>query len=265
MSITFVSAGIGAASTGGATPGMPAGATTGDFLLLVIEGEGEDSNEDPIPSGWTLIGSRGSQFGGFADHTRITVAWAWYSAGISRSVPDAGDHTIARIYAFRGVDDITPLDNTPTTGSSGLNSTSQSANSGFASLTDEAMIILAYVHGDDVTAPGTFVNADLDGLSDGGSYSNTAGSDGTVGIIYGVKATAGSAGTFSWTTSASEETAWFVIGLRPKPTNFSPTLVLDTADEASFATGTPTLLFTGTDGESDDVCYELQISDEAFT
>lgn len=40
-----------------------------------------------------------------------------------------------------------------------------------------------------------------------------------------------------------------------------PTVVLDTADDTLFADPTPTLLFTGTDQESNDIRYNIQISD----
>lgn len=42
-----------------------------------------------------------------------------------------------------------------------------------------------------------------------------------------------------------------------------PEVVQDTADEAEFTTATPELLFTGTDPGSDDIRYEIQISDNA--
>ena len=42
--------------------------------------------------------------------------------------------------------------------------------------------------------------------------------------------------------------------------NQTPVVVLNTADGASIASTTPTLEFTGTDAESDDVTYEIQIA-----
>jgi hypothetical protein len=40
--------------------------------------------------------------------------------------------------------------------------------------------------------------------------------------------------------------------------------VLNTADETVFTTDTPTLEFTGTDPDGDDICYEIEISDSPF-
>jgi len=43
--------------------------------------------------------------------------------------------------------------------------------------------------------------------------------------------------------------------------NLGPSVVLDTPNEQVFTTNQPTLLFTGTDPDSDDLVYEIQISD----
>jgi len=217
MAITFVAAGTGTGGTGTATPGMPAGATTGDILILVIEGEGEDANADSPPTGgaWNTIGSIASATDGAVDRTRCSVYWAWYNSGINRVVPDAGNHTIARIYAFRGVDTTDPIDATSTSGSA-LNATSHTAATGLSSVTNGAMAVLAYTHGDGTgTVPASWANANLVSANNGGYYENNSGSDGTVGIIYGIKTTAGAIGSFTWSTTASEERAWWAMALRP--------------------------------------------------
>ena len=217
MAITFVAAGTGAGGTATATPGMPAGATTGDILILVIEGEGEDVNADSPPTGgaWNTIGSIASATDGAVDRTRCSVYWAWYDSGINRVVPDAGNHTIARIYALRGVDTTDPIDATSTSGSA-LNATSHTAATGLSSVTNGAMAVLAYTHGDGTgTVPASWANANLVSANNGGYYENNSGSDGTVGIIYGIKTTAGAIGSFTWGTTASEERAWWAMALRP--------------------------------------------------
>jgi hypothetical protein len=47
--------------------------------------------------------------------------------------------------------------------------------------------------------------------------------------------------------------------------NSRPTITLITADEQAFSDTTPTLEFRGTDANGDDICYEIEISDTAFT
>jgi hypothetical protein len=46
--------------------------------------------------------------------------------------------------------------------------------------------------------------------------------------------------------------------------NQRPTVVLNTTNETVFTTDTPTLEFTGTDPEGNDICYEIQIRDVPF-
>ena len=216
MAITFVAAGTGAAGTTTATPGMPAGATTDDLLILVIEGEGEDVNADGVPTGWTSIGSVASATDGAVDRTRCTVAWAWYDAGISRVVPDAGNHTIAQIFAFRGVDTTTPFDVASTTGTNATNATSHTAATGMTTSTDGAMVVLAYTHGDGtLTNPSAWANANLASATGTTAFMNDSGSDGTVGIIYGIDTTAGAVGSFTWSTATTEERSWRAMALRP--------------------------------------------------
>jgi hypothetical protein len=48
------------------------------------------------------------------------------------------------------------------------------------------------------------------------------------------------------------------------PPNQPPTVALNTPNEEVFNTATPTLEFTGTDPEGDDITYQIQISTEAF-
>ena len=259
MAISFVSAGTGSGGTVTASPGMPSGATTDDILILVIEGEGEDTNADSPPTGgaWNTIGSVASATSGEVDRTRCSVYWAWYDAGLNLTVPDAGNHTIARAYAFRGVDTTTPIDATPTSGSS-ANATSHTASTGYTTVTNGAMAILAYTHGDGTgTVPVSWANTALVSANDGGYTQNDSGSDGTVGLIYGIDTTAGSIGSFTWSTTASEERAWWAFALRP---NALPTVALGSpAHNATGVSVTPDLTFTGTDIENDEIEYQVQV------
>jgi len=222
MAITIVGSEPGSGGTGSVTVSLPAEVADGDLLILGIEGEGEDTSADSPPTGgaWNTIGSVASATDGAVDRTRCSVYWAWYTEGINLTVPDAGNHTIAQVWVFRGVDETTPLDGvTPSSGSSSSNSTSHSAVTGISSATNNAMAVLIYSHGDGSgTNPTGFTNASLASANDGTYISNDSGSDGTVGCIYGIKTTAGSLGTYSWSTSSTEENAWWAFALRPSTT-----------------------------------------------
>lgn len=217
--VEFVAVGTGSGTApGSATPGMPAGAADGDILILVIEAEGEDANADLGPVGWTLVDSVASAIDSAVDRTRCTVYWAWYSPSISLSVPQAGEHTITVVYAFRNVHPTTPFDVTASTGSNATNAVSHSAVTGLTSVTNRTMAVLALTHGDDAGngALTNAANANLESVWNPGGAASTAGSDGMARILYGSLFTAGAIGTFSWEiTGTSHENAWVAMVLRP--------------------------------------------------
>lgn len=215
MSVTFVAAGTGAGGVGAVTPGMPAGATTDDLLLIVIEGEGEDASDDAVPTGgdWTLIESVASDTTGLVADTRCTVGWAWYDAGINLTVPDAGNHTLARVFAFRGVDSTDPI-GAFTSGSESVNTSSHSVASGLTTEADNSLVAFAFTHGDDSLSVSGGANATLTDFASAGTVETSENSDGTIGLFYGTKATAGGAGTFSWTVAENEKLAWVAVELK---------------------------------------------------
>lgn len=217
MAVSFIGANVGLGSTAGVTFAALNGIDTppmiDDFLVLVIEGEGEDVSDDGVPTGWTTVDSVASATAGGVDDTRCTVAWARYSPTLSLVVPDAGDHTIARIYIFRGVEATANVEAFTAGATVGPN-TSHTVVTGLTTLTDGAMVVLGLAVGDDVTVTSP-ANASLASCSDGGYFSTADGSDGTVTALYGIKTTAGGAGSFTFTTSTSESIAWVALSLKP--------------------------------------------------
>jgi hypothetical protein len=202
-----------AAGTGAVTATIHADAVTDDILVLTIEGEGEDANADSPPTGgdWTAIdgstGSVASSEAGQADRTRNSTYYHVYDSASppNLSVPDAGQHTIAVISVWRGYDTSSPLDATSVSSSNATNSTAGSAT-GTSTSSANSRVITICTHGDECTISSP-VNASLTGLAIDGQHSSPAGSDGAVGIISGIKASAGATGTTTWTISASEEQA----------------------------------------------------------
>lgn len=216
MGITYVGSYTGAGSSTTATPTIPPiGIMTDDFLVLVVEGEGEDASDDSVPTGgaWTLVDSIASATAGGVDDTRVTVGWARYVSGLNVTVPDAGDHTIANIYVFRGVEATANVEAFTAGATVGPN-TSHTVVTGLTTLTDGAMVVLGLAVGDDVTVT-SVANASLTGVGEGGEFATVDGSDGTVNVLYGIKTTAGGAGSFTFTTSTSESIAWVALSLKP--------------------------------------------------
>lgn len=211
----------GAHGTGAATPALPEGSpTTGDLLILHIEGNGEDANPDNPPTGgeWTAVGpgSVASATGGASDDTRCSVYWAPYDPDINRTVPDAGNHIICRLYAFRGVDLTDPFVDTDS-GSNAVASTSHSAattidTTGVA----DTLVCLAGSHGDLSVGAANPANTSLTDVAIDSESTTNQGNDGSIVLITGTKATGGAGGTFTWTTNQSEGNAWIAFALRPE-------------------------------------------------
>ena len=224
MAVTFVAAGTAAAGLGAVTPGMPTGATTDDLLICHIEGEGEDTANDNMTDtvAWTLIGSVASATDGAIDRTRHSLWWAPYSAGINREVADAGDHTLAVITAWRGVNLAAPIHQQQST----IDNTNDTAGTatGVTTTLADCLIVISNTAGDDNGAGASvgfsaWTNASLANPSiteaAGGDVGTSQGSDASIGIAYGGLAAAGASGTTTWTIGASEETAAWVIALPP--------------------------------------------------
>jgi len=95
---TVYNVGAVGSGTGAVVLGLPAGTVAGDILVLFIESE--DVTAVPAMTGWTDVTS---VFVASGTVTRLTVRWK--RAGPSEggpTVPDPGDHLVARIVGLRG-------------------------------------------------------------------------------------------------------------------------------------------------------------------
>lgn len=223
MAVTYVAAGSAGAGTGGVSPGLPAGIEDGDFLYLGIETVPINGDPSAANADWDYIDHGYSQIHTNTVRTKATGYYAIYDSADppSLSIPDAGDHTLARIYAFRGVDPADPI-NDSNAGGSTNNTTSRSVNPGVT--TDAAACMVAFImcHGDNVSM-NSGANASLESCTHAGSVNTSSGGDGAIDMLYGIKAAAGAVGNFSWNnTPGNEMDAWVVAALNPAPTTPPP-------------------------------------------
>jgi len=221
MAISFVNVGSGADGVGAVTPGEPSGVQTDDILILHIEGEGEDTSADGGPTSWNLIDSVASATDGTADRTRHTLYWIRYDSGSppSYSVPDAGNHTLAYITAWRGCTTSGSPIHTYQTSSNSTNSTSLTVT-GLTTTVDDCMIVWSVSAGDDsilstCCLDNNWGNTTLGAPTDCANTSTTSGSDGSIRTAYSLMSGQGSTGNTTNTIANSEEVACFAVALIP--------------------------------------------------
>lgn len=112
MPISYVGAGAFASGTGAINPLTPAGAASGDFLLMLVESANQ-AIATPTGNAWNQVANSPQSVGtaAAAGGVRLAVFWRFLtgSDGLN-TVADTGDHTTARIFVFRGVDPVAPID-----------------------------------------------------------------------------------------------------------------------------------------------------------
>lgn len=215
MPVAFRAAGTQFANAAAVSAPLPAGATAGDFNLLVVE-----TSNEPLPAltGWSGVGA-GSINVAVTSVTSLTARYRIMVGGdTAPTVPDSGDHQVGRIFGLSGVDTASPFDGTPVFSTDSGASTTVN----FPTLTTtvaDCMIVHVVVSGFDnatsqVTGAGT--NAALTGLANRGNGWVTTGLGGGYAVITGVKAAAGAIGTTTVThTTTGHPRALLTFALKP--------------------------------------------------
>lgn len=95
---TVYAVGTVASGIAGVTPGLPAGTVADDILILLLENQ--DATAVGTVTGYSVIQA---PFASTGTATRLDVRWKRAVAGeAAPSVPDPGDHVVARIIGVRG-------------------------------------------------------------------------------------------------------------------------------------------------------------------
>jgi hypothetical protein len=194
MAPTVVAVGAVATGTTTMTPAFPAGIAAGDALFTVCESVG--GQNITLPSGWAQVtGSPVVQ----STNTQLTVIWRLYDGVFTApALSGTTDHCIGRMIAIRGC---------PTTGNpwdavgSGVETVSDTTATwpGATATVADTLVMEIIASSADVTPAGT---ANLGTLTNGAYTSITeqidnntpTGNGGVIGLVTGVKATAGATG-----------------------------------------------------------------------
>lgn len=218
----FIAAGTGVGNTTAVNINWPTAAfggnlQAGDLGILVVESSGADATT--TPSGWTHI--TGSPIVDIADATgsKLNVLWKFASSyqEAQFSLADAGDHTVGRIFTFRGVrSDVAP-------GRASATDTKTVASGivtwpAITTVAPNSLVICIASRPDDTASTTTFSafsNANLTGLTEAGEYGNIAGDGGGFVLNYGTRAAIGNIGTSTGTMSVSVTNALITFALEP--------------------------------------------------
>jgi hypothetical protein len=210
--------GLAASGLGAVTPGIPTGTDANDVLILLME---SDPVLDPAAIGAVtgyaeVLNSPSSQTGGLP--TRLTVRWHRATGAESGtvSVPDAGNHVVARIIGFRGC--VTSGDPWNQTAAS-LNNTTATAVSidGLTTTAADCMILSAFTTGQDVALTTNVIgwaNASLTNVAERVDDWSAAGTGGGIGAATGEKATAGAVAATTATLTTGNFKAQFCMALQ---------------------------------------------------
>lgn len=214
----YKSQGTAAGGTTGVSPTYPATVDADDIAILVVEHANEPISAAAIGDGtWSNVDkdgntlSTGAGTAGAVGSTGGQLFWkrlAGTEDGASVSVPDAGDHTLARIYTFSGcITSGNPI------GASAKSSTTTAGTSyaipGLTTPNADNLVVGLAFRGNDSGSTLAFsgqANADLTGVTRPNQEAGTtSGNGGGFGIVYGTKATAGAVGAWTLTGPSAEQ------------------------------------------------------------
>jgi len=200
----FVASGVESSGVGDITPALPVGWAAGHLLLLAVETANQAVS---APSGWTETTNSPQSTGtaGGTSATRLHVFQRIAQSGdTAPTVADSGDHQIAWITAFSGVDGTTPVLHTA---GSVLSSAGQTGTAtGFTTTVADCLIVMIGTHAEDLNddAACSVANANLTSVTVRKTFNSTAGNGGCMVVATGVRAAAGAIGstTFEWSNDA---------------------------------------------------------------
>jgi len=217
----YVAAGAVSSSSSAITPALPSGIATNDILLLFLETANQAISISNQNGGtWTAVTNspQGTGTAGGTSATRLTVFWSRYNG--SQGAPttsDSGNHQLGRIIAIRGaVTSGNPWDVT----AGGVESTSDTSGSIPGATTTVAnTLVVAAIATSLPDASGTanfsaWANGNLTSITERTDNTVTAGNGGGLGIVTGVKATAGAYGSTTVTAASSAVKGMMSIALK---------------------------------------------------
>jgi hypothetical protein len=213
----FIAVGTAATNTGAVNVSWPTRHIEGDLGIMVIEASGGDSTV--TPAGWIHV--EGSPVVDIADATgsklMVLYRFALSDAEAFVTVPDPGDHSLSRIFSFRGVrQDIAP-GRAFATDTKNVASTSVTWPA-ISTLSPNSLVLCIASRPDDVSSTAifsAFTNANLTGVAEASEAGSTGGNGGGFVLNYGTRAAIGDIGASSGAMTVSLTNAVITLALEP--------------------------------------------------
>jgi hypothetical protein len=232
-----------------AAVGAVAGVVAGDLILLFVESENQAVPSTPTGgAGGTWVEVTGSPQGtgsaGAVGATRLTVYYQIATgADATTSVADTGDHNCAIKVCIRGADTTTPFDAT----SGGVQASAATTLNMPDVTTSVADCLIVYgialdIDGASTARMDTLTNANLTSLTERHDQTVATADGGGIGVITGVKATAGAVGTTTVAVTSTIAT-YLTMAIKPLAERTGSMSVTETGTET--ATGSGDVLIDG--------------------
>jgi hypothetical protein len=219
---TYVAAGAVASGTVAIAPALPAGIAVDDILLLFLETSNQAISISNSNGGtWTAVANSPQSTGTAAGSTgvRLTAFWSRYNGTQGDpTTSSSGDHQLGRIIAIRGaVASGDPWDITAG-GVEAFSDTSGSIPGATTTVANTLVVAAIATALPDSAGTANFsawTNGNLTGILERTDNTVIAGNGGGLGIVTGVKATAGAYANTTVTCLSTTYKAMMSIALKP--------------------------------------------------
>lgn len=212
MAVSFVGAGSAVNSADALSVPWPGSQASGDIGLLLLE---TNETDTVSVSGVTELASSPQYH--VAQAHKLSVFWLEATGSDANiSVPDPGNHGIAQILVFSGVDTTAPINVTVGT-SPGVSSASVTC-AGVTTTEDECGVVHIVGTGRDATTTAQFdswANANLVSITEIADVTTGTAGGGGFGAAWGIKTTAGATGDCTVTQAVSAIHTTITVALAP--------------------------------------------------
>lgn len=212
MAVSFVGAGSAVYSADALSVPWPGTQSAGDVGLLLLETNETDTVS--VSAGTELASS--PQYHVAQAHRFSVFYLVAAGSDANVSIPDPGNHGIAQILVFSGVDTTAPI-NATVGASPGVPSTSVTC-AGVTTTVDECGIVHIVGTGRDGNANAQFdswANANLESISEIADVTTGTAGGGGFGAAWGIKTTAGATGDCTVTQAVSAIYTTITVALEP--------------------------------------------------